>query len=120
MVPIMRISHGTVAAALLVLASACGNGEKPAARSSPSPSITGLVHPGQEQQDAFVKDLRSIAPSLVRNHDRAVRLGRNVCLDLANDSEKIALSHVIRSEDVDTKTAQRIVSAARSRFCPSQ
>lgn len=120
----MRIRYG-LCLALLVSASACGGSPSPAKPSAsatmapaPSFSMPGLVHPNGRQQRAFLRELATAAPTLASDNEQAIRRGRDVCLDLAGDGRKVAVSHLRKAADLDAAAAGRVVDAARRNFCP--
>lgn len=68
--------------------------------------------------------MRTIDPGLVANESRALRRGRDVCLDISEGKPEAQVIENARlrfdggDASVDTAKATRIVQAVRTYYCP--
>ncbi|WP_405149313.1 DUF732 domain-containing protein [Sphaerisporangium sp. NBC_01403] len=86
-------------------------------------ALLEILEPNLEQRAAFLKTLEEMNRQFASNPDRAVRLGQNLCLDIAEGLPKPkvednALKQLSNGVIVGLDQAQDIVAAANRFICP--
>ncbi|MFG1879905.1 DUF732 domain-containing protein [Sphaerisporangium sp. NPDC049003] len=103
---------------------------KTAARTAPSvppasttSTLLEILEPNVEQRAAYLGVLRELNRQFASNPDRAVRLGQNLCLDIAEDMPKPMVEDNVLKQfsgavNVGLDQAPAIVAAANRYICP--
>lgn len=110
----------------LLLAGCGGSGSSSTGEPASSPTTTAAEaaptsppEPTGEALTSYLAAVRKVGKSLATDEDQAVRYGRDICLDVAQDKPAPTVRRNAAARfEVETADAKRLVAAAQKYICP--